>query len=112
MLQDGLHRYLPSEVLDSLPQGVDIGFAIIPHIALMPEPLKSQVQHAFHTSVHRVWVVLLCTCGAGLMSVSLMRDIPLQSTTDERWGIVDKDEQSRLGVVEVMVLPTDPEAGK
>ncbi|KAF9018551.1 MFS general substrate transporter [Hymenopellis radicata] len=86
-----------------LPSGVDISFALIPRISSMPEPLQSQVRSAFHDSLHRLWVILICIGGAGFLSLSLMRDIPLQSTTDERWGIVENNERNGFQVTDRII---------
>ncbi|KAF8988319.1 hypothetical protein BDZ89DRAFT_974929, partial [Hymenopellis radicata] len=63
ILQDGLRRHLPLS------------------------PMKMQVQQAFQDSLNLVWIVMEAASAVGLLSFFAMRDLPLQNTTDKKWGI-------------------------
>jgi len=95
ILQNGLKKNLPSAVIAQLSAssgsiGDEIAYAIIPIIPSLPEPLKTQTQMAFATSLRLIWHVLLGVCGLGLLSVLLMREIPMQEVTADEYGMKDK----------------------
>ncbi|KIY71566.1 iron permease [Cylindrobasidium torrendii FP15055 ss-10] len=101
VLQDGLRKRLPQGVMSKVPSGQSLAFALIPHIPTLEAQVREEVQMAFHQSMHRVWVVTLCIGSAGMLTMVFMRNLPLKTTTDERWGIAGKgstveDDKSSL----------------
>lgn len=102
LLQDGLRRHLPSNVLQGVPSGVQIAFTIIPRIPSMPLPLQIDVRQAFQDSMHRVWIVMEVTCVVGFLGFCMMRDLPLHSDTEKIWGMMNNDAKE---------VPVDSEKG-
>jgi hypothetical protein len=61
----------------------------IPLIRGLPQPMQSEVRKAFSDSLRVYWVTLLGFATMGLLSLLAMRQIPLHSERDERWGLED-----------------------
>ncbi|KAJ7840764.1 iron permease [Mycena leptocephala] len=95
VLQNQLRVRLPTEFLSSLPQGVEITYAVIPQLSALPQPLKDQVRVAFAKSLDVLWEVLIAVAGLGLLSTLMMKPLPLQEVTDESWGL--KQEAGKSG---------------
>ncbi|KAI0046881.1 iron permease [Auriscalpium vulgare] len=101
ILQNSLHRRLPSSFLSSFPEGVSIVYAVIPAIGQLAEPERSQVRAAFSASLKLTWRVMLGFSGAGLLTTVLMREEKLRKVLDDTWGLKennvrDKDEAARV----------------
>jgi hypothetical protein len=95
VLQNQLRVRLPAEFLSSLPQGVEITYAVIPQLSALPQPLKDQVRVAFAKSLDVLWEVLIAVAGLGFLSTLMMKPLPLQEVTDESWGL--KQEAGKSG---------------
>ncbi len=87
ILQNRLVSALPAQFTALFPAGVQIAYAAIPVIRTLQEPLRGEVQDAFAQSLTVVWQTMLGLCGLGLLSVAMMREVPMQKTTDERYGL-------------------------
>ena len=85
MLQNELHKHLPTGFTSQFPQGTEIAYATIPAISGLPEPLRSEVREAFANSLKVVWEVLLAIAGLGLVSSLFMKALPLHSAVDDKW---------------------------
>ncbi|KAH9933591.1 iron permease [Epithele typhae] len=94
VLQNELKANLPADFLRAFPAGVEIAYAAIPAIATLPQPLRDEVRAAFATSMASVWKAMLGFCAAGALSVALMREVPMQSHTDDAYGL---DEGGKAG---------------
>ena len=81
---------LPEAYLQSLPQGVELSYGAIPEISTLAEPLRSQVRDAFAGSLVVLWQVLLGISALGLLSTLLMKEVPMQTVSDERYGLDEK----------------------
>lgn len=93
-----LAKKLPAEFAAQLPGGPASAFAAIPRIATLPEPLRSEVQVAFAESLKAIWYVLI---GLGVVGFAIsfgIKSIPLNTTTDESWGIVKGNEGEHVDV--------------
>ncbi len=90
ILQNSLRTHLPSAVLSRYSSGAELAYAVIPDIPGLPPPLRLATQKAFADSLHVVWVVMVCLCGAGMLSVVLMKEFSLRKTTDKQWGLREK----------------------
>lgn len=77
------------------PEGAELAYSVIPKIAGLSPELRAQTQKAFADSLHLVWVIMLALCGAGMLSVALIKEFPLRKTTDKQWGLKEKSEQQR-----------------
>ena len=87
ILQNRLVSTLPAQFTALFPAGVQIAYAAIPVIRTLPEPLRGQVRTAFAESLKVVWQTMIGLCGLGLLSVAMMREVPMQRMTDERYGL-------------------------
>ena len=87
ILQNRLVATLPAQFTALFPAGVQIAYAAIPVVRTLREPLKGEVQDAFAESLRVVWLVMIGFCGLGLLSVGIMREVPMQKMTDERYGL-------------------------
>ena len=94
ILQNRLVSTLPAQFTALFPAGVQIAYAAIPVIRTLPEPLQGEVRAAFAQSLQVVWLTMLGLCALGLLSVGMMREVPMQRMTDERYGL---DESVRAG---------------
>ncbi|KAH9933626.1 iron permease [Epithele typhae] len=97
ILQNGLQRALPPAYVASLPEGASLAYAAIPTVAALDEPLRTEVRVAFARATQTVWRVMVAVAGAGLLSVVLMREVPMKKSLDERWGLRERDEGGRGG---------------
>ncbi|KAG8874652.1 hypothetical protein FRB97_005748 [Tulasnella sp. 331] len=94
--QNGLTKNLPHSVITEVSATTsgsvhnEIAYVIIPLISGLQEPLKTQTQVAFATSLRLIWHVLLGVCGLGLLSVLLMKEVPMQEVTSDEFGMKDK----------------------
>ncbi|KAJ7573867.1 MFS general substrate transporter [Mycena floridula] len=108
ILQNALPRHLPAAVLPDIPNG-SLAYSLIPLIAQFPEPLKSEVKHAFFQSMRLIWIVLEAFCAAGLISFFFMKDVPLRTTVDKKWGIKEakgNSSNSETPAAQVEPAPT------
>lgn len=78
---------LPESFIQSLPQGLELSYAAIPQISTLAEPLKTQVRNAFSGSLVVLWQVLLGISALGLLSTTFMKEVPMQTVSDERYGL-------------------------
>lgn len=92
VLQNRLARTLPAEFAAQFPSGAQIAYAAIPVIGGLKEPLQTEVRKAFAESLKTVWLVMVGMSGAGLLSVALMREVPMQQVTDETYGLEDRSQ--------------------
>jgi len=103
ILQNGLRTHLPPEFSAQFQSqlNVEIAFAAIPLIPTLPEPLKSQVKVAFTSSLALIWEVLTAIAGVGVLSVFLLKEIPMHEHNDEKFalqvGNMQRDEEREVG---------------
>ncbi|KAH9847856.1 Mfs1.2 [Lenzites betulinus] len=93
VLQNELQKRLPAEFLAELGTGVDLSYAAIPQIRLLPNPLRDEVRRAFGESLSVVWQVMTGILGIGFLASLLMRDVPMHNHIDEKWAL--ETEQQR-----------------
>lgn len=109
ILQNGLRAKLPKELLSLFPGDAELAYNVIPKIAGLSPELRAQTQQAFAESLHLVWVVMIALCGAGMVSVALLKEFPLRKTTDKNWGLKEKqaqeakraDEEAATGIASI-----------
>lgn len=94
ILQNRLKSDLPLSVLSQFPEGADLTYGVIPLIPTMMEPLRSEVSSAFLHSMRTVWIVMVALCGMGFLSSILVKDITLGNSTDKKWGLKPKKQQT------------------
>lgn len=111
ILQNGLRTKLPQELLSMFPEGTELAYNVIPKIAGLSPELRAQTQKAFADSLHLVWVIMLALCGAGMLSVALLKEFPLRKTTDKQWGLKEKSEQQRAADEEASMPSSGEDTG-
>jgi hypothetical protein len=94
ILQNQLSSRLPSEFTSQFPGGVEIAFAAIPIVKTLPEPLRGEVQRAFVDSLRVVWQAMIGIAGIGLLSVLLLREVPMNTYKDDSYGL--KEDISKV----------------
>lgn len=82
-LANELSQKLPAAYVDGLASGAAGAYADIPNIKLLAEPLRDQVRVAFGESIRVIWIVLIPFGFVGLVMCCFMRQIELQTQTDE-----------------------------
>lgn len=92
ILQNVLLHDLPPSFVQTLPQGVEIAYAIIPTIPTLEAAFKDQVRDAFARATQLIWRVMLGISGAGLLSCLLMKEIELRTDMDEKWGLQEREK--------------------
>ena len=95
ILQNRLVATLPAQFTALFPAGVQIAYAAIPVVRTLREPLKGEVQDAFAESLRVVWLTMIGFCALGLLSVGIMREVPMQKMTDERYGLEEEGANAR-----------------
>ncbi len=95
ILQNSLKSKLPPSFTSRFPSGVDISYSIIPIIKHLPEPLRTQVKHAFGSSIANIWRTNIGLGGLGLLTSLLIRNIPLRITTDKNWDLTAAERQKQ-----------------
>lgn len=93
------------------PEGTELAYNVIPKIAGLTPELRAQTQKAFADSLHLVWVIMLALCGAGMLSVALLKEFPLRKTTDKQWGLKEKSEQQRAADEEASMPSSGEDTG-
>ena len=81
-------------MLVTIPQGEDYAYNLIPQIPNFEPTLQSEVRLAFAESLQVVWRVLLIFSGVGMVSMVLMKAIPLSTTTSRERGIESSSSSS------------------
>ena len=99
VIQNVLLKQLPPQFLDTLPQGAEIAYAVIPTIPALLEPIKDEVRHAFALALQTVWRVMIGVSGVGLLSCLFMREVELRTDMDEQWALKEPERDS-VGVIE------------
>ena len=86
VLQNELKRRLPKDIVAVFPQGLDLAYATIPQISRLPQPYRDQMHVAFAGALRVLWQTMIAVSGVGLLTVLFMRELPMHTTTDEKFG--------------------------
>lgn len=95
-LSNQLKRRMPAEFLASLPGGPGTAYSHITEISSIPEPLRTQVRIGLSDSIKYIWIVLIAFSAAGLLWSFCQKPMPLNGTTDEAWGLVEKKQDKEM----------------
>ena len=57
----------------------------------LDEPLHSEVRAAFADSMRVIWLVIVGISGAGLLTVALLKEVPMKDMTDERYALEERE---------------------
>ncbi|RDX44042.1 iron permease [Lentinus brumalis] len=91
ILQNILLKELPPSYVATLPQGVQLAYAIIPDIRGLDPDLRREVQVAFANATQVIWKTMLGIAGVGILTCLPMREETLRESLDEQWGLKDKE---------------------
>ena len=94
ILENELQKKLPASFVSQFPGGTSIAYAAIPLIKNLPEPLRTQVRVAFADSMSVIWKTMVGICGAGLLSLLLLKEIPMNSDVNEKYGLHNGGEKA------------------
>ncbi|KAJ7326165.1 hypothetical protein DFH08DRAFT_1026931 [Mycena albidolilacea] len=94
ILKNGLQKRISLSLIASLSRNREIAYIIILLIQSMSQPLRTEVRDVFLRSLQQIWIAMAVLCGVGLCTLGLIKDIPLQTTTDKKWDTVNKEEQA------------------
>lgn len=97
VLENQLKMKLPAAFLHLLPQGLELSYGAIPEISTLTDPLRHQVRDAFSGALVVLWQVLLGISALGLLSTLLMKEVPMQTVADERYGLSDRAKAETVG---------------
>ncbi|KAM0749144.1 iron permease [Meredithblackwellia eburnea MCA 4105] len=89
-LANELAKRLPKEFIAQVPGGVSGAYSAIPIIKTLPEPLRTEVRVAFSKSIRVIWLVLIPIGFVGLVTSLFMKQLQLNTATDENWGVNDR----------------------
>lgn len=92
-MQNQLKTKLPAEFIAQFPSGTAIAYSIIPIIPALEEPFRTSVKEAFADSLQVYWQVLIGISALGFLSSLLMKGLPLHTSMDENWGLVQEREK-------------------
>ncbi|KAJ7477181.1 MFS general substrate transporter [Mycena galericulata] len=92
ILQNMLQKKLPADFVAQFPPGFEIAYTAIPAIKLLEEPLRTQVQAAFAESMAVIWQVMIGIAGLGLLFSFLMAEVPMDTTVDKNYALMEKEE--------------------
>ncbi|KAI9001454.1 iron permease [Trametes punicea] len=87
ILQNELKKRLPQEFAAQFPEGVEIAYAAIPIIHTLDEPLRNEVRVAFASSMAVVWKAMLGFSAGGVLTLLMLREVPMQKFTNEKYGL-------------------------
>ncbi|KAI0363882.1 iron permease [Pilatotrama ljubarskyi] len=87
ILQNALKQRLPPAFTAQFPSGAEIAYAAIPVIPTLDEPLRTEVREAFAASLAVVWKVMLGISAAGFLTLGLLKEVPMQRHTDDKFGL-------------------------
>jgi len=87
VLENQLKVELPEAFVQLLPSGLELSYSAIPVISTLAEPLRDQVRVAFSDSLKVLWQTLLGISALGLLSTLMMKEVPMQTVADERYGL-------------------------
>ena len=104
VLRTQLRTRLLDTFLQSLAQGVEISYAAIPQITRLAEPMRDAVRVAFAHSRAVLWEVMIAIAGLSFLSIRSMREVGLQQTRDENWGL---GEEASGGGTAAIVLKSE-----
>ena len=105
VLQNRLASTLPAQFTAQFPSGAQIAYAAIPVIHTLPEPLQTEVRVAFASAMSVVWKAMIGFSGAGFLTLFLLREVPMQKHTDEKYGLDDGHQlRDEGGIAEVNAL--------
>ena len=93
VLTNQLHKKLPAAFLAAHGASAE---AAIPYITTLAEPLRHEVRVAYAESLQTVWYVMVGIAGLGLVSVFMMKSLPLTVEVDERWGLEEREKRADL----------------
>ncbi|KAJ3556504.1 hypothetical protein NM688_g1993 [Phlebia brevispora] len=99
ILQNQLSQKLPAQFLAQFPGGAEIAFSVIPTIAMLPEPLKREVQDIFASGISRIWYVMAGVSAAGFVVSLFMKGLPLHTEVDDKWGMSEEKPEKALETV-------------
>jgi hypothetical protein len=94
ILQNELKRNLPPGFVAQFPNGAEIAYAAIPKIHGLKEPLRSEIRQAFSKSMSTVWLMMVGFSGLGVLTLLLLREVPLNRYTDETYGLVEGERSA------------------
>ncbi|KDR69579.1 hypothetical protein GALMADRAFT_77246 [Galerina marginata CBS 339.88] len=97
ILQNQLKKNLPAAFVTQFPQGTQIAYAAIPVLHKLPDALQLEVRIAFATSMTVIWKVMIGISGLGLLTLPLLREVPMNQSTDENYGLQDKNKTVDVG---------------
>ncbi|EIW62181.1 iron permease [Trametes versicolor FP-101664 SS1] len=100
ILQNQLKNRLPAAFTSQFPAGADISYQAIPLIASLEEPLRSEVRAAFALSMAVIWKVMVGLCGVGILTLFLLKEVPMVKHTDETYGLKETSTTNILRDVE------------
>ena len=92
ILQNELTKRLPPAFIELVPGGLDLSYAAIPLIKDLHEPLRTQVRVAFADSLSTIWKTMIGICGMGFLSLFLLKEIPMSTATNEKFGLHDGEK--------------------
>ncbi|CAK5262641.1 unnamed protein product [Mycena citricolor] len=90
ILQNELSRNLPPAFVAQFPPHYEIAYAAIPAIDLLDQPLKSEVQAAFASSMSVIWQVMIGICGLGFLLSLLMKEVPMSMDVDDSYALEEE----------------------
>ncbi|CAK5275820.1 unnamed protein product [Mycena citricolor] len=90
ILQNELSRNLPPAFVAQFPPHYEIAYAAIPAIDLLDQPLKSEVQAAFASSMSVIWQVMIGLCGLGFLLSLLMKEVPMSMDVDDSYALEEE----------------------
>ncbi|KAM5544683.1 hypothetical protein V8D89_001581 [Ganoderma adspersum] len=100
ILQNELKKKLPQAFAAQFPQGAEIAYALIPVIPTLDEPLRTEVRAAFAASMAVVWKVMLGIAAAGFLTTFLLKEIPMHTATDNRYGLAQEHASKTSSVTD------------
>lgn len=101
ILQNELHKKLPAAFIAQFPSGLEIAYAAIPRIHLLPEPLRTEVRVAFADSMSMIWKVMIGISGLGILALFLLQEIEMNNHTDTSYGLDEKKGSEDPEIAEI-----------
>lgn len=92
-LTNTLAKKLPQAYIATLEGGVAGAYSAIRTIGELAQPLQGEVRIAWAESIRVIWLVLIPFGGVGLVGALCMKQMKLETVTDETWGMALREKK-------------------
>ncbi|KAL0947702.1 hypothetical protein HGRIS_013788 [Hohenbuehelia grisea] len=90
ILQNHLSTRLPPGLQDAAGTNPELIYALIPEIRRLSGRLQFDTRQLFAEGLVTVWRVMIGLSVVGLLTCTIMQEVPMRTALDEAWGLKDE----------------------